>query len=355
MSPGGRFSRIRRGFGIAGGEGVDRSDPLRRVAADTMDHWSPLLTILAAQVVDVVQHTERAAMVMMEGVAAADLEAEGLVSLTQDLLERSDASADQADQAGHSTTEAITQIVGLVDLLDGRDKAMRELSGEVQTLDARVGAIVAIARTTSILALNAKIEASRAGEAGAGFAVVADEVGLLSQATAGAAEDIRRGIQQVTSLMVGHHASTAGADPSSAAASQIGDRLRGIAAAQRDMAIVLSQTTSATREAAQEVRASADVVHERTTAIVGEAQFQDITRQSLESVTEALGDLSDRVTRVASHLRESGDLEGLRQLDTSIAELEASYVSQRQRRIHAGTLGGSGAPVEIGEPAIELF
>ena len=96
------------------------------------------------------------------------------------------------------------------------------------------------------------------------------------------------------------------------------------------------------------------LLSERTTAILAEAQFQDIIRQSLESVTGALAELGERVALVSAHLRESGDLAGLQELDSSLAALEASYVSQRQRRVHTSTVGGQRAS-STADPASELF
>ena len=75
----------------------------------------------------------------------------------------------------------------------------------------------------------------------------------------------------------------------------------------------------------------------------------------MESITAALSELGERVTRVVTHLRESGDISGLRELDTSIAALEASYVSERQRRVHASTVDDQFTHASGSEPAIELF
>lgn len=328
-------------------------DALARVAADTMDHWQPLLAVLAAQVADVVEHTERAAFAVMGEVTEADSEADRLVGLTRALVASSSASADHAARASRTTADAVTR---LVEILEDRDVALRELGGEVRALNGHIEAINAIARAITILALNARIEASRAGEAGAGFAVVADEVGHLSRASAEAAESIRQGITQVTSLMERRGTRGAGSgDAQSQDSAAIGARLDAIATAQREMTAVLTDTTNATHAAAQDVEHAATALQGRTTAILAEAQFQDITRQSLEAVTAALGELGERVVLVATHLRDSGDVQGLRALDDSITALEATYVSQRQRGIHASTVGDHDVHDVAQEPVVELF
>jgi methyl-accepting chemotaxis protein len=335
--------------GSPGGSGPEDAEPLAQAAAATLDHWKPLLSVLGAQVTDVVRHTEQATLAMIGEVTAADGEADRLARLTRALLAASTESAEHAEQAGRTTADAVTQLVAI---LDSRDQALGVLSGRVQALYEPIDAIAALSKATTVLALNAKIEASRAGEHGAGFAVVADEVRNLSRATAEAADSIRQGIAQVTDLMESPqvHSSQGGFTES-----EVGSRLSAIVAAQHRMADALTGSTAATRAAAVDVDSAATALQARTTAILAETQFQDITRQSLESVTTALGDLSERVALVAAHLRDSGDVEGLRRLDGSIAALEASYVSQRQRLVHAGTVGEPVAAPPPGEQAIELF
>lgn len=119
------------------------------------------------------------------------------------------ADADKEARAGEKVIgEAIDQIELLAVEVVNSNEAMNHLKDESEKIGGVLDVIKAVAQQTNLLALNAAIEAARAGEAGRGFAVVADEVRSLAQRTQKSTEEIealitslQSGTQEVSTVM----------------------------------------------------------------------------------------------------------------------------------------------------------
>ncbi|MEX5340328.1 methyl-accepting chemotaxis protein [Pseudomonas sp. I2] len=114
----------------------------------------------------------------------------------------------QAREGDRVVAEAIAQIERLAGEVVNSSEAMNQLKAESDKIGSVLDVIKAVAQQTNLLALNAAIEAARAGEAGRGFAVVADEVRSLAQRTQQSTEEIeeliaglQNGTQHVASVM----------------------------------------------------------------------------------------------------------------------------------------------------------
>ncbi len=94
-------------------------------------------------------------------------------------------------------SEALDGIDTLIQDIEKAAVVVRQLEADSASIDTVVGVINGIAEQTNLLALNAAIEAARAGEQGRGFAVVADEVRTLASRTQKSTEEIQRMIEQL--------------------------------------------------------------------------------------------------------------------------------------------------------------
>lgn len=183
-------------------------------------------------------------------------------------------SMSQSEQLVGGMLQATAQ-TGLA--IDESSGALTQLKRSVDDVTAIVDVIGHIAQQTNLLALNAAIEAARAGEQGRGFAVVADEVRHLSA-------DTQRSLGQITEILT----------RLTQAGDQLGTvlaRITSEAAAQRQQAEQLRQTTQAVREMA------------RSTAVIA-LQGAD----NAKSQEHKLASFADLIARISQHARQGSRL-----------------------------------------------
>ncbi|CAK0745270.1 methyl-accepting chemotaxis protein [uncultured Gammaproteobacteria bacterium] len=213
-----------------------------------------------------------------EHVAAASTQASGSAQCIAHAAEELSSSiAEISRQVEHSTSAARAASV--------QSQQAKGLAENLSSLSLRIGAIVKlierIAKETRLLALNANIEAARAGAAGRGFAVVASEVKALADQTQNATGDIRSQIQTMQTVIQQAAASiTAVAAQVEAATGDIG----GIAGA-------VTEQEAVTRDIATSAGATASGianVHERIASVAREAEVSTREATNLRDYTHTL-------------------------------------------------------------------
>lgn len=315
-----------------------------------------LTEILQAQLTETNGVTETAALAILLRLVEVEAEAARLMSSmevskvraaslygnAQVLIGESRQNLDQMETYRHQRGQQVQE----------EGAAIQSVVAQVAELKTLTSAIREVTRMTNLLALNAAIEAARAGEAGRGFAVVAGEVRNLSKQIESAAVRIEESIAQVDETvnnkfvaMLAQHRNEDETRWLSTLASTM-SRLSG------DFEAAVGELDGLT----QNTHGAVSSIRNAVVDVLGQAQFQDTTRQQIEHVQNGLAMCGQRMSHVEQGLAgdwtEPLDIESL---DEVLETLRASYTMQSQHTTHHAVAGGEPATVENERPAIELF
>ena len=269
----------------------DDRDRLRELEARLGDAL-PVLPVVCRQLTESVEQVERSVVqVCGDFQAIADKAQESVTRATRDLgagggggvRQLADATAETIGRLLGRAEEAHTRLTGIA----GRVEALEQQMQRIQTIIEQVGAL---SFALKILSLNARIEAARAGTAGAAFAVVAGETGKVAREAAA----LNQSIQDAIGRMSGDVRAIAreirdrvldGRHEVETARSEVGGTLGLLSEASDD----LRRSTEATARDAGEV---AQMIGRAVMAL----QFQDTISQRVGHAVDALREIEAELT-----------------------------------------------------------
>lgn len=303
------------------------------VVAEALRAVPAVCEVIDADIRDVVEQTGEAAASIVQQLLKVDSLAEVMAGDVTALAAMIERTRSQIGEAGESNA----QLVGrLIRNFVYRDQQIHRLVEEMRGLNQHVKQIEEVSRVTNILALNAMIEAVRAGDAGEGFAVVADEVRKLADRSSKAAHGIGTSIADLTSRL--DAVLSDDVDRQEADVDGRGEetamtrRLEGIAGAQREMSEMVAGILTDTVSAARQVEQSSAALTAETTDAVGHVRFQDVSRQMLEQVQDAAAHVRRQAEDVIGYAEGAVPADGVRDRMISVDDLRAEHVMSGSAR-----------------------
>ena len=331
--------------------------------ADAASSTTSAVTELVAVIEQVQTGAGRVTDQVNEAAAALGEMSEALTNASASSREVQ-AVAERAEAAASSGADAVARAVSAMTTIRGTVVAASEKVAELGSMSGQIGAIVEtindIAEQTNLLALNAAIEAARAGEQGKGFAVVADEVRKLAERSGLATKEIGRLVSQVQSGTVeaveAMSAGTADVEAGALLADRAGQSLAEIAetvAATKTAVTEIANAVGSIERAAGGVVAASDAIgavatktRRASSKMAGTADSVGTAIESIAAVAQENAAASEEVSASTEEMS----------AQTQQLVVSAQMLEEMARRLHEVTArfdlerSGRSAPAKSDDP-----
>ncbi len=342
-------------FGHLSNAEVSRELATRKAIEADIKDSKPYIEVMHGQIGDSLAESEREVVEAIEQIgilnAKAELQRQHIAESIQSGKALTESTNHRVDNNKQVIAAIERQLVAQTEAFRNNFERIHGLANEVGALTPLIKVIASIAQQTSLLALNAEIEAARAGSAGKGFSVVAFEVRKLAVLSTQAAGDIAHKINATCKKVNTEMAEAQESLQRHEASDAIGQLVGELGQMQAEFA----NNSRLLLEVISEVDANYAESVERLTEALGHIQFQDVMRQRMEHVQEALVEMRDHLLQLSESPERPG-WDGL--FDTTFSKLlEAHKVKYRmasQTVTHLAVTGGA-SEGDHSRPAIELF
>ena len=294
---------------------VDEESAVARVVNDTMAHFQEVfervsgnldrikvmsreLSKLSGPSANNIEREIHDVLDAMSSMGAAVHDASQNASTAAQAARSASAEADSGQQVVNNVTNSIHSLAGEV---ERAATAIQKLEADTESIGAILEVIRGIADQTNLLALNAAIEAARAGEQGRGFAVVADEVRTLAQRTQEATQEIndmiarlQEGSKNAVGVMA---AGRKQAERSVEQAQKAGESLQAITGAIASISTMNEQIAAAVEQqtaAADAINRTLHGMGDRSSGNAGHGHELGRLKQEIESTAQELENIVNR-------------------------------------------------------------
>jgi methyl-accepting chemotaxis protein len=342
-------------FGQLSYEDLSRERAIHNAIGRDIKDSKPYIDVMHEQIGGSLAESEHEIMLLIEQLNLLSAQSsQQMVRITQSVQSGkalTEVTSSRAERNNQLISKLETKLSEQASEMHGNYEQIRLLADDVKALTPIIQVISSIAKQTSLLALNAGIEAARAGNAGRGFSVVANEVRELSKRSTSAAAEIAEKLNATASKVAGKMAEAQKALEEKHGLDELQELVHDLTVMQQDF----SHSSQLQLDIISDVEAGHQEGVDHLLVAMGHIQFQDVMRQRMEHVQEALVEMRNHLLR----LTETQDRPGWDGLfDTTFKTLLDSHLNNykmaSQTITHLAVAGGE-SDNDQGGPAIELF
>ena len=235
---------------------------------------------------------------------------DAMVESISDIATRTEGVRERSHDSLRRSQEGTQSLARLVGEVGGVETAVRQMADAVsafvasaQAITRMTGEVREIAEQTNLLALNAAIEAARAGEQGRGFAVVADEVRKLAEKSAKSAGEIDTITREVTSRSDSVQSAIDRGLDHLASSREMADAVQQVLAAANSLVVEVGEGLDRIADATGEQRNASESVTHSIGEIAGMAQNNNQALEQTVASARELGELASRLQESVARFR----------------------------------------------------
>jgi methyl-accepting chemotaxis protein len=342
-------------FGDSSFEEISRERAVHKAIEVDIQDCKPYIDVMHEQIGGSLAESEHEIMALIEQLnllsAQSNQQMERITQSVQGGKELAEVTSSRVERNNQLISKLEAKLGEQACEMTGNYEQIRLLADDVKALTPIIQVISSIAKQTSLLALNAGIEAARAGSAGRGFSVVANEVRELSKRSTSAAAEIAGKLNATASKVAAKMVEGKKALEEKHGLGELQELVRDLTEMQEDF----SRSSLLQLDVISGVETGHQEGVSHLLEAMGHIQFQDVMRQRMGHVQEALVEMRNHLLRITEE-QDHTSWDGL--FDVTFKTLLESHLNNykmaSQTVTHLAVAGGE-SDTNQSRPAIELF